>query len=510
MTSTNTNTNTMWLATVISVLFFAEAAWLIAKPEADGLIKASAYFNATNFILLGLLGLGCLYWPRRKEEEDGKSPKSPASAELVVVVVESTPAADGKSTSDSAKDAPTEAPPKRQVIYLSNLKTFLTFIVVTFHVVCIFSSAAATGLQTYSFDPEKFLVGGGPIRSFTLPSQIFFNMNQFYFMAPFYLISAYFCPRSLDRKGFRKFVVDKLVRLGGAWLLWTMLLGPLMSLIDMAYAGQPLSWAYDRGPTWFVLWLLNFSVVYAAIAQFIPTVKMSMPHPFILLVIGMALSGVYYGISNIPVPTLIIAYFGNMNGWNNAIAMYIPWFIAGIVGSRNDWLKSVEEMSTWVVWTLRFIVVGFWTIIFMVLAQYTIPIPGSHLDFELVFDLLPPVYAMPMTLVVLQLFHQYFNASPQSKLMRNAGSAAYLVYVIQFWPMNLVMMTFVEILKAAGTPIIFINGHNFITTDAEGNGTLLSEGAIWGGFFFVLVLTQLILWPLSFYLRKLPVMNKMF
>ena len=500
----------MWLATVISVLFFAEAAWRIAKPGSDTVGRAYAYVNAANFILLGLLGLGCLYWPRRKDEDDDKSP---AGAEQVVVVVDSTPAADGKSTSDSAKDAPTEAPteapPKRQVTYLSNLKTFLTFIVVTFHVVCIFTSAAADGLQTYSFDPEKFLAGGGPIRSFTLPGLMFLQMNQFYFMAPFYLISAYFCPRSLDRKGFRKFVVDKLVRLGGAWLLWTMLLAPLMQLIDMAYAGQPLSWAYDQGPTWFVLWLLNFSVVYAAIAQFIPTVKMSMPHPFILLVIGMALSGVYYGISYLVIPRGAL-FFGNMNMWNYGIAMYIPWFIAGIVGSRNDWLKSVEEMSTWVVWTLRFIVVGFWTIIFMVFAQYTIPIPGSHLDFELVNGLLPPVYAMPMTLVVLQLFHQYFNATPQSKLMRNAGSAAYLVYVIQFWPMNLVMMTFVEILKAAGTPIIFINGHNFITTDAEGNGTLLSEGAIWGGFFFVLVLTQLILWPLSFYLRKLPVMNKMF
>ena len=504
----------MWLATVISVLFFAEAAWRIAKPGSDPAGRASAYFNAANFILLGLLGLGCLYWPRRKEDEEDDN--SPAGAEQVVVVVESTPAADGKSTSDSAKDAPTEAPPKRQVIYLSNLKTFLTFIVVTFHVVCIFSSAAADGLQTYSFDPEKFLAGGGPIRSFTLPGLMFLQMNQFYFMAPFYLISAYFCPRSLDRKGFRKFVVDKLVRLGGAWLLWTMLLAPLMQLIDMAYAGQPLDWAYDRGTVWFVLWLLNFSVVYAAIAQFIPTVKMSMPHPFILLVIGVGLSGVYYGMTAALGGNLQTnggsnsVHFGNMNGWDYGIAMYIPWFIAGIVGSRNDWLKSVEEMSTWVVWTLRFIVVGFWTIIFMVLAQYTIPIPGSHLDFELVFDLLPHVYAMPMTLVVLQLFHQYFNATPQSKLMRNAGSAAYLVYVIQFWPMNLVMMTFVEILKAAGTPIIFINGHNFITTDAEGNGTYLSEGAIWGGFFFVLVLTQLILWPLSFYLRKLPVMNKVF
>ena len=501
----------MWLATVISGVFFAQAAWLIAKPEADGLIKASAYFNATNFILLGLLGLGCLYWPRREEDDDDKSP---AGAEQVVVVVDSTPAADGKSTSDSAKDAPTEAPteapPKRQVIYLSNLKTFLTFIVVTHHVVCFFSNACADGLQTYSLDMGKLVTfQDQDFRSFAFPGLMFTTMNQFYFMAPFYLISAYFCPRSLDRKGFRKFVVDKLVRLGGAWLLWTMLLAPLMQLMVNAYAGQPLGWAYDQGPTWFVLWLLNFSVVYAAIAQFIPTVKMSMPHPFILLVIGMALSGVYYGISYLVIPRGV-NFFGNMNGWNNGIAMYIPWFIAGIVGSRNDWLKSVEEMSTWVVWSLRFIVVGFWTIIFMVFVQALFSIPGSHLDTPFLLSFLPPVYAMPMTLVVLQLFHQYFNASPQSKLMRNAGSAAYLVYVIQFWPMNLVMMTFVEILKAAGTPIIFINGHNFITTDAEGNGTYLSEGAIWGGFFFVLVLTQLILWPLSFYLRKLPVMNKVF
>merc|ERR1712199_128140 len=207
----------MWLATVISVVFFAEAAWRIAKPGSDTVGRASAYFNATNFILLGLLGLGCLYWTRRKDEDDDKSP---SGAEQVVVVVDSTPAADGKSTSDSAKDAPTEAPteapPKRQVIYLSNLKTFLTFIVVTHHVACFFSDASADGLQTYSLDMGKLLTfQDQDFRSFALPSQIFLQMNQFYFMAPFYLISAYFCPRSLDRKGFRKFVVDKLVRLGG-------------------------------------------------------------------------------------------------------------------------------------------------------------------------------------------------------------------------------------------------------------------------------------------------------
>ena len=55
-------------------------------------------------------------------------------------------------------------------------------------------------------------------------------------MAAFYLISGYFCPKSLDRKGFRKFVLDKLVRLGGPFILFSMFLGPLLYLWQFAYA----------------------------------------------------------------------------------------------------------------------------------------------------------------------------------------------------------------------------------------------------------------------------------
>ena len=122
---------------------------------------------------------------------------------------------------------------------------------------------------------------------------------------------------------------------------------------------------------------------------------------------------------------------------------------------------------------------------------------------------IPPVYAVPMTLAIMQFFHQYFNATPQSKFMRSTGLAAYMVYVIQFWPMELAMLVFAEILKAAGVPLVF-EGTNFSTVGADGQPVLLSDGIIWGGWVFVFVLTQLILWPLCFYLRKLPVLNKMF
>ena len=93
--------------------------------------------------------------------------------------------------------------------------------------------------------------------------------------------------------------------------------------------------------------------------------------------------------------------------------------------------------------------------------------------------------------------------------MSNMGDAAYLVYVIQYVPMSVMLISWMEILRAAGVLISYEGTISYIYDD-KGEPQLLSKGAVWGGFFFVLVLTQLIVWPLSFYLRKLPVMNKMF
>ena len=502
----------MWLATVISVLFFAEAAWRIALPGSSTPDKASAYLNAANFILFGLLGLGCVFWPRREAKDD----QSPAGAELTVVV--DSPAAKDVDTGvkEVENDAPAtvEVPPKRQVNYLTNLKTFLTFVVVTYHTVMMF-----TGGGLGFLDMPSFSLSPKETRSFFTGGLWFTSVNQDYFMATFFLVSGLFCPTSLDRKGFRKFVIDKIIRLGGPWIMWSAFLGPLLEMWVNAYAGLPVTYTYNEGTTWFVLWLLNFSIAYAVIAQFMPTVRrIGMPHPYVLLLIGLGLGGVFYGMSvALGCTGDICSQFGNMSGWDYGVAIYIPFFFAGVVGGRNDWLKSVEGMKTWVVWSLRVIVVGFWVLIYLMFAQFTIPIPSlfnedtmsTAINVYLVQMIAPPVYAVPMTLAIMQFFHQYFNATPQSKFMRSTGLAAYMVYVIQFWPMQLAMLVFVEILKAAGVPLV-LEEKTLFTTGADGQPVLLSDGIIWGGWVFVLVLTQLILWPLCFYLRKLPVLNKMF
>ena len=188
------------------------------------------------------------------------------------------------------------------------------------------------------------------------------------------------------------------------------------------------------------------------------------------------------------------------------IALYIPFFYAGILGGRNNWLQSVEEMKKWVVWVLRAYVVAIMVTNLLSIISDGKGNHGIHISPK--WMIVMPTYAVAMTLVMMQLFHQYFNATPQSKLMKHAGVAAYTVYIIQFWPMQVVMLTYVEILKAAGVPIVF-EGANFFTVNAAGQPAVLSEACMWGGWVFVFVVTQALVWPMGYYMRKLPVLNKM-
>ena len=335
-----------------------------------------------------------------------------------------------------------------------------------------------------------------------------------YFMSAFFFVSACFCPKSLDRKGFRVFVIDKIVRLGGPFVLFTLFLQPLLQTIPgQAFYGQPIQYTLHGygGPSmnlavvWFILWLLNFSIVYAVLAEFVPKIEISMPHPLALLPAGLVLMGAVF-LPMYLAPDSVQAYYGTgtITQWNMGI-MYICFFTCGVIAGRNNWLKSIEEMRLWVVWVLRLIVVGFWVTIFLAVAKNTIPsFPGLHLNSDLALNgLIPPVYAVPMTLAIIQFFHQYFNATPQSKLAKGVGQAAYMVYVIQYLPLSWFLIAYIAILKAVGLQIT-------PQYDTGGWTPYGTGGLIWGGFFFVLVLTQLTLWPSCFYLRKLPVLNKMF
>merc|ERR1739848_668110 len=177
-------------------------------------------------------------------------------------------------------------PAKRQLVYLTNMKTFLTFIVVTHHTVKNFYIAALGGLATYAYDPAN-PYDGATVSSFMTGAIRFSGMKQNYFMAAFILIST--------------------------------LLGPLLTMWCSAYAGLPLTYIYSTGPPWFILWLLNFSLIYAVVAQVLPSLHFKMPHPLLLLVLGLGLGGVFYGLS-LAIGSSLYSYLGDMMEWAFGLA----------------------------------------------------------------------------------------------------------------------------------------------------------------------------------------------
>ena len=183
-----------WLPTVISVAFIGEGIWrMVASGEATNAAeKATAVFNFVNFLIFGLLGLSCVCWPflskwfqRKQECEEGDSsasggrgasssppgPTGTTGSRLDVIVDEAgkAPAAPG------AVHAPEpQAGPKR-ITYLTNLKTFLTFIVVAHHAAGQWYNSSAGGIGTH-----HLLVGSG----FTIVADFFQNCNQMYDPSP--------------------------------------------------------------------------------------------------------------------------------------------------------------------------------------------------------------------------------------------------------------------------------------------------------------------------------------
>ena len=123
--------------------FFCEAGGVVPKGTyTEGQIEAGhaaplfldVLLKGINMVLLALLGAGCMLWPhiearfvRRadaKEQDEPRSPKQVADVESGASEPEGIPPPQQKK----------EKPKRAKLYYLTHMKTFLTFCVVTFHV----------------------------------------------------------------------------------------------------------------------------------------------------------------------------------------------------------------------------------------------------------------------------------------------------------------------------------------------------------------------------------------
>ena len=129
-----------------------------------------------------------------------------------------------------------------------------------------------------------------------------------------------------------------------------------------------------------------------------------------------------------------------------------------------------------------------------------------------------------MALVLVFLLHGTRAALPSfgrpSKALKFFSDAAYAAYVIH--PLIIVPVTFafVSIVRKTGREVFDLGDAELVTLadsidfDARGLFVLVAhdksdaEGLMWGAFFFISILTELITWPIAHVLCKAPVLNK--
>jgi peptidoglycan/LPS O-acetylase OafA/YrhL len=193
---------------------------------------------------------------------------------------------------------------------------------------------------------------------------LFVSTNQAYFMGFFFLLAGYFTPASLERKGYARFIADRLLRLGLPLLAFGLIVGPLTAGIVTAAQGKGFwptiayLWRHKEfinGPLWFAQALLIFSLIYCAVRAVVgkplnESARALGPVPryraWLLSALAVACASLAVR-QFIPVGEnvfgLQLAYFPG----------YIFLFAASIAAWRHDWLRQLtwKRARPWL-WTL--------------------------------------------------------------------------------------------------------------------------------------------------------------
>jgi glucans biosynthesis protein C len=164
---------------------------------------------------------------------------------------------------------PQETAGTGRLAYLDNLKVLLVVGVIAVHAAI-----------TYGVDGSWYLEDYDPMTDVSVGVLTTFVAVGFLFgLGAFFLIAGRLSGPSLDRKGPRRFVGDRLVRLGIPVLFYIALIAPAMEYVKSRNEGSDqgfLSYAWHQladpapGPTWFLEALLAFSLAYALLRVGLP------------------------------------------------------------------------------------------------------------------------------------------------------------------------------------------------------------------------------------------------
>ena len=232
----------------------------------------------------------------------------------------------------------------QRAFYIDRLRIILTMLVIFHHTAITFG---AIGGWYYFSKPVEGLAQ--QLLSLCMA------VDQSYFMSFFFFLSALLMPDSYERKGFSKFIVDRLIRLGIPLIFYVLIIHPLLVYGIFTYQEQPTGTLFEfvrnmilhhpePGPMWFVLTLLLFEIGYAMIRHFSKrdyVLPSKGKLPTVLSVVAfMLVSGLAAFVIRLVFP-VGKSFFGLQFGY---FPLYIGMYIVGVLANRRKWIEQLSPV----------------------------------------------------------------------------------------------------------------------------------------------------------------------
>ncbi len=237
---------------------------------------------------------------------------------------------------------------KVRFAFIDNLRILLVMLVILHHLAV-----------TYGGDGSWYYYEGQVEPIATTVLTLFVAVNQAFFMGFYFLIAAYFVPRSLERKAPKQYLKERFLRLGVPLAFQLLVMGPLLNygLAVNVWGFDGSLWTYigdycsdyqgpDTGALWFVEALLIFSILYAL------WWGLAKPPAHKVRSEGVAPGNMAIAIFALAVGliTFIVRIWLPV-GWNFVplnfqlphFPQYISLFIVGTIAYRRGWLAAISE-----------------------------------------------------------------------------------------------------------------------------------------------------------------------
>jgi hypothetical protein len=248
----------------------------------------------------------------------------------------------GPGSAGAGSAAAVEPRAGARLAYLDNLKTTLIAGIIVSHGINGYTDFGSWPYQ----DVQEVRVSDATETAFVLV----LSFAALFLMGLFFLISGLLTPGSLERKGTRRFVGDRLLRLGIPFAAFTLLLWPLVIYAirePFLHEGNYWYWFVnadpflDNGPMWFIGVLLIYSLGYAAWRGIRPAEDPGRPplraRPLVAVAAAIAVTSFVIRL-RFPINSGQVVNL-HLWEWPQCLGM----FCLGIASARRGWLTSVSR-----------------------------------------------------------------------------------------------------------------------------------------------------------------------